>query len=153
MKHLFYLGLLVAGIALLAGCKAKKATVASYTDLDGEWEVVELNGTKLNPEVTNQMLVIDVARNHLSGNAGCNRIMGQIEYNDMYKNIIKFPQVATTRMMCPDMSGETELLQALNKVVRFEAVGEEKSIKEIALYGTDNGKLLVMKKKSKNVNE
>ena len=56
-------------------------------------------------------------------------------------------------MMCPDMSGETELLQALNKVVRFEAVGEEKSIKEIALYGTDNGKLLVMKKKSKNVNE
>ena len=105
MKHLFYLGLLVAGIALLAGCKAKKATVASYTDLDGEWEVVELNGTKLNPEVTNQMLVIDVARNHLSGNAGCNRIMGQIEYNDMYKNIIKFLKVEKTLLMCLNHRG------------------------------------------------
>ena len=61
--------------------------------------------------------------------------MGQIEYSDSRKNIIKFPQVATTRMACPDMSGERELLQALDKVVRFDAVGEVKPVNKIALYG------------------
>ena len=96
--------------------------------------------------VNDDFYIFDVAGNRLSGNAGCNRIMGQIEYSEMYKNIIKFPQVATTRMGCPDMSGEKELLTALDKVVRFEAVGENKPVDEIALYGTDNSKLLVIKK-------
>ena len=63
------------------------------------------------------------------------------------KNIIKFPQVATTSMACPDMSGERELLQALDKVVRFDAVGEVKPVNKIAIYGTDNTKLMVIEKK------
>ena len=74
-------------------------------------------------------------------------MMGQIEYSDSRKIIIKFPQVATTRMACPDMSGERELLQALDKVVRFDAVGEVKPVNKIALYGTDNTKLMVIEKK------
>jgi heat shock protein HslJ len=104
-KGLFYICLLLVGVGLFAGCKSKKAVVASFSDLDGEWGVVEMNGKTLNPEETHQVLVFDVARQGLSGNAGCNRLMGKIEYNDAYKNIIKFPQVATTRMACPDMSG------------------------------------------------
>ena len=47
--------------------------VASFSDLDGEWGVVEMNGKTLNPEETHQVLVFDVARQGLSGNAGCNR--------------------------------------------------------------------------------
>ena len=145
-KGLFYICLLLVGVGLFAGCKSKKAVVASFSDLDGEWGVVEMNGKTLNPEETHQVLVFDVARQGLSGNAGCNRLMGKIEYNDAYKNIIKFPQVATTRMACPDMSGERELLEALNKVVRFEAQGEAAPVTEIALFGTNNDKLLVIKK-------
>lgn len=146
MRQFFYLCMIAVSIGLFAGCKAKKAAVASFSDLNGEWGVVEMNGKVLNPVETHQVLIFDVAGNRLSGNAGCNRIMGQIEYSEMYKNIIKFPQVATTRMGCPDMSGEKELLTALDKVVRFEAVGETKPVNEIALYGTDNSKLLVIKK-------
>ena len=145
-KGLFYICLLLVGVGLFAGCKSKKAVVASFSDLDGEWGVVEMNGKTLNPEETHQVLVFDVARQGLSGNAGCNRLMGKIEYNDAYKNIIKFPQVATTRMACPDMSGERELLEVLNKVVRFEAQGEVAPVTEIALFGTNNDKLLVIKK-------
>ena len=102
---------------------------------------------RLSPTWTNQVIEFDVARHSLSGRAGCNRMMGQIEYSDSRKNIIKFPQVATTRMACPDMSGERELLQALDKVVRFDAVGEVKPVNKIALYGTDNTKLMVIEKK------
>ncbi|MDB9020944.1 META domain-containing protein, partial [Parabacteroides distasonis] len=89
-KGLFYICLLLVGVGLFAGCKSKKAVVASFSDLDGEWGVVEMNGKTLNPEETHQVLVFDVARQGLSGNAGCNRLMGKIEYNDAYKNIIIF---------------------------------------------------------------
>ena len=147
MKKYFFLCLAVVGIAVFASCKSQKAVVASFSDLDGEWSVVELNGKKLDPADSKQLIVIDVARKHLSGNAGCNRMNGNIEYTDAQKNIIKFPQVATTRMACPDMKGEQEFLDALNKVVRFQAEGEAKPVNTIALYGTDNGKLMVIQKK------
>lgn len=147
MKKYLYLCLAVVGIAVFASCKSQKAVVASYSDLDGEWSVVELNGNKLDPDKSNQLIVIDVARNHLSGNAGCNRMNGSIEYSEARKNIIKFPQVATTRMACPELKGEQEFLEALNKVVRFEAEGDVKPVNTVAFYGTDNGKLMVIKKK------
>lgn len=147
MKKYLYLCLAVVGIAVFASCKSQKAVVASYSDLDGEWSVVELNGNKLDPDKSNQLIVIDVARNHLSGNAGCNRMNGSIEYSEARKNIIKFPQVATTRMACPELKGEQEFLEALNKVVRFEAEGDGKPVNTVAFYGTDNGKLMVIEKK------
>ena len=147
MKKYLFLCLAVVSIAVFASCKSQKAVVASFSDLDGEWSVVQLNGKKLDPADSKQLIVIDVARKHLSGNAGCNRMNGNIEYTDAQKNIIKFPQVATTRMACPDMKGEQEFLEALNKVVRFQAEGETKPVNTIALYGTDNGKLMVIQKK------
>lgn len=147
MKKYLFLCLAVVGIAVFASCKSQKAVVASFSDLDGEWSVVELNGKKLDQADSKQLIVIDVARKHLSGNAGCNRMNGNIEYTDAQKNIIKFPQVATTRMACPDMQAEQEFLEALNKVVRFQAEGNVKPVNTIALYGTDNGKLMVIQKK------
>ena len=45
------------------------------------------------------------------------------------------------------MSGERELLEALDKVVRFEAEGDTKPVDKIALYGIDNTKLMVLEKK------
>lgn len=145
-RSFLYLCVVLIGISLFTGCKSKKAAVASFSDLDGEWGVIEMNGKTLNPEDTHQVMVFDIARQSLSGSAGCNRLMGKIEYNDTYKNIVKFPQVATTRMACPDMSGEMELLEVLNKIVRFEAQGEAKPITEIAFYGTNNDKVLVLRK-------
>ena len=38
-KGLFYICLLLVGVGLFAGCKSKKAVVASFSDLDGEWGV------------------------------------------------------------------------------------------------------------------
>ena len=61
-KGLFYICLLLVGVGLFAGCKSKKAVVASFSDLDGEWGVVEMNGKTLNPEETHQVLVFDVSR-------------------------------------------------------------------------------------------
>lgn len=147
MKKYLFLCLAVVGIAVFASCKSQKVVVATYSDLDGEWSVAELNGRKLDPAESKQLIVIDVARNHLSGNAGCNRMNGSIDYSPQRKNIIKFPQIATTRMACPELQGEQEFLEALNKVVRFEAEGNVKPVNTIAFFGTDNSKLMVIEKK------
>ena len=112
--------------------------------LSPTWMVVGiLNGKVLNPAETNQVIEFDVARHSLSGRAGCNRMMGQIEYSDSRKNIIKFPQVATTRMACPDMTVENNVLSALNKVKKYKKLGKE----NIALCGASNRPIVVLQKK------
>lgn len=147
MKNFLYVCLAIVCVGAWVSCKSQKFVVATFSDLNGEWNVVELNGKKVNPAETHQFLVLDTDRKSLSGNAGCNRMMGKIEYSESQKNIIKFPNIATTRMACPDMSGEQTLLEALGKVVRFQAVGDTKPVSTIALYGTDNTLLMTIQKK------
>ena len=77
-----YLCLAALSIGIFASCKTKKGVEATFSDLDGSWNIVELNGKVLNPAETNQVIEFDVARHSLSGRAGCNRMMGQIEYSD-----------------------------------------------------------------------
>ena len=143
MKKYMYLCLAVLGIGFLASCKAKKGVEATFSDLDGGWNIVELNGKAMNPAETNQSIEFDVARQTLSGKAGCNRMMGKIEYSDSRKHIIKFPQVATTRMACPDMTVENNVLSALNKVKKYKKLGKE----NIALCGASNRPIVVLQKK------
>lgn len=147
MRTYLYLFLVVLSVGLFSGCKSTAKITATLADLNGEWNVVELNGKNLNPEETKQFLGIETSTERLFGNAGCNRIMGKVEYNAAQKNIIRFLNVASTRMACPDMSGETELLKALSDVARFEVEGDSKPIKKIVLYGMNGSKVMVLEKK------
>ena len=76
-KGLFYICLLLVGVGLFAGCKSKKAVVASFSDLDGEWGVVEMNGKTLNPEETHQVLVFDVAPSRAFGKCRLQSVDGE----------------------------------------------------------------------------
>lgn len=72
---------------LLTGCKSKKVPTVTYSDLYGSWSVIEVNGEKVNEEKTQQMLEFDTLRKLLSGNAGCNRLFGKIEYQESQKTL------------------------------------------------------------------
>jgi heat shock protein HslJ len=110
--------------------------------LDGEWNIVELNGNKLIPEETRQHFILDVAGRKLSGNAGCNQIAGAIEADQ--KGSIRFERVVSTRKACLDMRLEDELLKTLDEVARFEVV--DGTAKTVAFYGINNRKLFVIEK-------
>lgn len=138
--------ILLTAIMLLTGCKSKKAPTVTYSDLYGSWSVIEVNGEKVNEEKTQQMLEFDTLRKLLSGNAGCNRLFGKIEYQESQKNIIRFLQVSTTRMTCPQQKEENDFLEALKNVVRF-APESVATTDTIAFYGTNNAKLMVLRKK------
>lgn len=130
-----------------SGCKSTKGVVASFSDLDGEWKIIEMNNKKIISEESTQFILFDVTRKRISGNAGCNRFGGTIEYADTHKNSIRFQQVVSTRMACQDMSGEIEMLQALDKIVRFEPLEEGRPINSIALFDTDGSRLMILGKR------
>jgi heat shock protein HslJ len=141
MKRVLFICLTLLLIA--GGCKSTK-TAASFSDLQGEWAIVELNGNKLVPEVTKQRLRFDTAGRRLSGNAGCNLLSGSIVYGDAQKNGIRFKEVVSTQKACLDMRLEDEFLQVIDKVVRFDVQTRDEQGKTIAFYDTDNRKLFVI---------
>ena len=146
MKHLFFITSVIVLTALFSGCKAKQSAFASYSALNGEWGVVELDGQKVNPEETRQFLSLDMSGLIISGHTGCNRMSGKIELNSSDKNQIRFDKIASTRMGCMDMNPEKNLLKALNNISRFELVKEGQSVHEVFFYDADNQKMLTLRK-------
>jgi heat shock protein HslJ len=144
MKTTIYLSLCLA--TLFAGCKTQK-TLVSFSDLEGEWNVIELNGRNLLPEETKQRLIFDTAGHRLSGNAGCNRISGNIEYGETQTNALKFQGVIATRKACLDMRLEDEFLKTLDSVATFDTEDRSKPVEAISFYGADKRKLFVVSRR------
>jgi heat shock protein HslJ len=139
MKRMVYFCLCLA--FAFGGCKSQK-TFVPFSDLNGEWDIIELNGARLPAGETKQRLTFDMNAHHLSGHAGCNQISGNITY-DAQKSDIKFQKVVSTRKACLDMRLEDEFLKALGYVVRFEAETSGQRPETIIFYGADNQKLFV----------
>ena len=134
--------ILIAG--LLVSCKTQKELTVSFDDLNGKWSVTELNSKKLNNTRSQPFVELDIPRHTISGNAGCNRMMGKVEYNPERKSIIRFLDISTTRMACPDMEEEQALLEALKQAVRFAP--EEGTVDRIVFFSANNTKLFVLQK-------
>jgi heat shock protein HslJ len=147
MKQFICIGLSIVLINILITSCGSKKVIATFSDLDGNWDIIEMNGNVLEAEKTSQLLSLDIEQGSMSGNAGCNRMSGKIEYSSGQKDIIKFSGIVSTRMACMDMRLENELLSTLDKVVRFETDTDTKPINKIAFYGIDSSKLLVIEKR------
>lgn len=137
----FFLSIAAVGVLLVMGsCGAGNKTV-SVADLSGEWNIVEINGEKVTAESV-PYLGLDMDAKRLYGNAGCNRIMGSLEYDSVCPGKIHFGSVAATRMMCPDMTLEQNVLEALNKVAGYETVGED-----VALNDAEGKPVILLQKR------
>ncbi len=99
----------------------KRFEPMEYAALEGEWMVAKVNGAAVKPAegMAQPVLSFDTKANRLGGNAGCNRVMGNIEQGKSGPLSISFGQVATTRMACPDMETERNVLAALSDVKTF----------------------------------
>lgn len=83
--------------------------------LNGAWKVDTIDGVKV-PASANVKVVIDVDECKIHGNAGCNLLNGDVTVILDKGNGIEFKNLATTRMMCPDMETERKFLLALEEV-------------------------------------
>lgn len=81
--------------------------------LNGAWRVTEIDGA---PITANVKIVIDTQEYKVHGNAGCNVLNGDIVVNLDKGDGIEFKNLATSRMMCPDIATEQAFLLALESV-------------------------------------
>ena len=61
----------------------------------------------------------------MSGNSGCNRMLGTFDVNAK-PGSLELAAMASTRMMCPDMTTEKSVLSALAQVKGYKKAGKEK---------------------------
>jgi len=103
--------------------------------LTGPWQVVKINGEECT--APDARLVFDISGNRISGNAGCNRLIGELTRDPKVSASVQFSNLATTRMMCPDMQSESALLIALEMVQSARQKGN------IAELLSSSGKVVV----------
>lgn len=118
----------------------------TVAELQGEWNVVSVFNSPI-PETVEKVpfLIFDTKGNKISGNAGCNRLTGKLNINGENRLSISIPPVATTKMACPDMETENNILSALSSVKTFGRLDG----KRIALYTSGGVEVLVLQKNNK----
>lgn len=108
--------------------------------LNGAWQVVGIGGKEVNVEAAR--LIFDIPEGKIRGNAGCNRLMGDISHNPQVTGSVQLSGLNTTRMTCPDIATESALLIALEEVVSAKITGKN----NVGLLNSD-GKVIVKLKK------
>lgn len=138
----------MTGAALaLSSCGSTKK-VASLSSLNGEWNIIEVSGTAIVP-IENQKLPFigfDTTTGRVYGNSSCNRMMGSIDLNST-PGTIDLSRLGSTRMACPDMTTEQNVLNALKRVKKYKKMGK----RNMALCNDSNHPIVVLQKKTSTV--
>ena len=151
MKKAFLsLGIVCMGLLVFSCGTTKKAM--SPAELDGQWNIVEVNGKAIEKgEMPAPFIGFDFAQKRIFGNSGCNRMMGTFEADTLNPGKLSFGPIAGTRMACPDMTTEQSILEALSQVKSYESVACPKDPEapcKIALCDQGGKKILELEKKA-----
>ncbi len=85
------------------------------------WVLEEMKGTTVSKEDFNGKDVpnmeVNINNNRFSGFSGCNRMTGNLFYE---QDVLRFTQIASTRMACPSMDKENEFLTTLQSSTTYK---------------------------------
>lgn len=109
--------------------------------LNGAWKITTLNGTPLQQE-DDATMTINIPDLRIHGTTGCNIFNGNLFIDPDKRHSMQFAEIATTRMMCPPDSRETEFLLALESVESARQTGKD----TIAMYDPDGKELFTMER-------
>ena len=87
---------------------------------DRRWRLIELNGRAVDAPAGQEgaYFEFDAAQSRVSGNASCNRFSGSYELH-AGERLRLGPELAVTRMACPELEREAEFLEALARVDHY----------------------------------
>lgn len=127
-----------------SSCRSSKET-AGISSINGEWDIVEVNGAKVNvaPGQNIPYVGFESATGRISGNSGCNRMMGSFDVN-AEPGKLDLAGIASTRMLCGDMTTENNVLNAFKNVKGYKLMGKEK----LALTNSLNRPVVVLEKRT-----
>ena len=103
---------------MLGSCSSSRE--ASISDINGTWDIVKIDGAKTSG---NPYIGFNTVAGQVYGNSGCNNILGSFD-TGAPAGTLSLDKLGSTRMMCPDMSGENAVLAALSKVRGFKKDGD-----------------------------
>ena len=147
MKKVIVSLCMAGALIALSSCRSSK-DAATLSSINGEWNIIEINGAAVVPAPNQEFPFIgfDTNTGKVFGNSGCNRMMGSFYVNDKPGTIV-LGAMASTRMACPDMTLEQNVLSALGQVKKYKKLGKE----NIALCGSSNRPIIVLQKKAPTV--
>lgn len=146
-KFLVYL--CMAGVLMgISSCSSSK-NAATLSSINGEWDVVEINGEVVvpAPEQEFPFIAFNTAEGTIYGTTGCNRLTGSFDVKAA-PGTIDLSGMGSTRMMCPDMTIEDNLLAAMAVVKKYKVLDDE----NIALCGDSGKPVIVLQKRAKEKN-
>lgn len=96
----------------------KRFCIVPFSDIEGEWRIVTVLGEKIPAMPQAPFVNFDTENNRIFAFAGCNRLSGNCQGGEKI-NTLTFLDVVSTRMACPDMTTEQNVLAALAQVRSF----------------------------------
>lgn len=147
MKKIFVSLCMVLTVVIASSCASTK-NVATVADISGEWDIIELNGAAVVPAPGQEFPFIgfDAKQGSVYGNTGCNRITGHFDVNAQ-PGTIDLGALGSTRMMCPDMTVEKNVLAALAQVKKYKKLSDE----QMALCSSSKRPVVVLQKRKASV--
>lgn len=144
MKKMFFSLCMASALMGLSSCGSTKNT-ATVSSIGGEWNIIEINGTAVVPAPGQEFPFIgfDTKTGRVYGNSGCNRMMGSFDVNAK-PGTIDLGTMGSTRMSCPDMTVEQNVLSALAQVKKYKKLGKD----NMALCGSSSRPIVVLQKKA-----
>ena len=116
----------------LAGCQLAKSVSDNTTQdtknalLDKYWRLVELNGKSVEKSELDRQeahIILKKEENRITGNAGCNSFFGAYTWTAQG---VTFSGMGATRMACPNMEIEDQLLKGLNEIDSYSISQDHK---------------------------
>ena len=118
-KIMVYTAVAALGALATACSTTQKAT--DVQALNGEWNIASVDGQKVN--VTEDMNIPTIKFNTsdgtISGNLSCNRIVGSFDVKAQ-PGTLDLSGLGATKMLCPDMTVEDNILRAFAQVRGYE---------------------------------
>lgn len=139
-KNYFKLMAACGASAMVMSCASTKPG-SEPVKLNGKWDVIAVSGLNGPIQAENKPFIAFGENGQVSGNAGCNRMMG-IYVADATKQTLSLDQMGSTRMMCRDMATEDALLAALGKVKAYRAEADD----QLVLVDDKGTSLVTLKK-------
>lgn len=138
MNRSFFLftGLLLTVFA----CKTQTPSENDHTRLHDIWALQSMKQKDLPESAKGKPYIeIHVKDGKLMGNGGCNQLFGNIAFEG--EKGIRFSNIGSTKMACPELKVESEFLQLLQAVRSYE-------LRELSLFlfGANGEELLKLKK-------
>ncbi len=98
-------------VTLTAGHRKMSLRRHGMDFLNGNWQVIEINGEDIDDEEAN--IFFDIAARRVHGNTGCNFFNGEIVIDPTQSNAVSFEKMGVTKRMCQKHDQERNMMLAL----------------------------------------